>query len=459
MQNTNITYWRNILFAAVVILLVLAIAMLVLAFIFTGDTIRKGIFIEQTDISRLTVEQAGSIVTENIKKSFPDDIITVAYGERQWNFKLNEIDYKFLVEDAVKQAYSIARTGNLFNKTYNSILLSINKVRINVGVDYDRDKIKKLLEKIKNECDTTEKNAEINYVYEKVKFKHHTVGKSLDIDRNTELIENQLKERNFGIINLQIDEIKPHIMYDEIKDISQRISSFSTRFNAGDLKRSDNIRLASDRIDNKILLPGDEFSMNEALGPRTLENGYKEAPVIIKNELVEGIGGGICQVSSTLYNAVLLAGLDVTERTHHSMPLTYISPGRDATINEDSIDFRFVNNLDYPVCIQADVDGGKLGICILGRNREDGNIIKLKTEVLETYPPKTDEIILDVSLQFDESVIERKSIKGLRVVLYRETYRNGKLLWREKLTEDYYKPVQGKVRVGELLYEIYKGAE
>jgi vancomycin resistance protein YoaR len=194
--------------------------------------------------------------------------------------------------------------------------------------------------------------------------------------------------------------------------------------------------------------------MNRILGPRTQDNGYKEAPIIFKNELVPGTGGGVCQVSSTLYNTVLLAGLDVIERTHHSMPLTYVSPGRDATINENSIDFRFVNDSAYPVCLNAGVIGNRLIISMLGRKRDDGLVIRLKTQTIAVYTPKPEEIILDYTLPYGQKEVERKAVKGVRVILYREAYKNGELEWREKLTEDYYKPVQGRIRVSSDLYRM-----
>jgi vancomycin resistance protein YoaR len=244
-----------------------------------------------------------------------------------------------------------------------------------------------------------------------------------------------------------VDERKPRLTYAELSAVNGIISSFSTQFNRNDVDRTDNIKLACSRIDNKILLPGESFSMNSALGPRTQDNGYKEAPIIFKNELVPGTGGGVCQVSSTLYNTVLLAGLDVIERTHHSMPLTYISPGRDATINEGSIDFRFVNDSKYPVVLDAYVSGSRLYISLLGNKNEDGLVIKLKTQTIGVYKPKPDEVVLDYTLPYGQKVVERKAVKGLRVVVYREAYKNGSLEWREKLSEDYYKPIQGIIRV------------
>lgn len=447
--------WIKIVYGGAITVIVLSVALLVLAYIYTGDTLRKGILIEQTDISWLSRTEAKDVVAQSISSKYPSEDFTLTYGDRQWVLKLTEINYKYLIDDAVEQAYLIGRTGSIFSKVYNSLLLSFKGIRINVGVDYDRVKLQSFIKKIKSECDTIAKNAEMAYVKGAIEFKHENIGRSLDIDRNTELIENHLRKREFGKIGLLVDEQKPHIVYEEIKEIDRVISHFSTEFSTGDVNRSDNIRLACSRIDNRILLPGEEFSMNQALGPRTLENGYKEAPIILKNELVSGTGGGVCQVSSTLYNAVLLAGLKVTDRTHHSIPLTYISPGRDATINEDSIDFRFINSLDYPICLQTDVNGRTLNIRILGRKNMDDRTFKLKTETIAVYSPEPDEVVVDHSLQYGERIVERKAIKGVRVILYREIYKNGTLLWKEQLTEDYYKPVRGKVRVSDFLFDVY----
>lgn len=449
------TSWKKWVYYTSVTLLVFAAILLILAQIFTGDTIRKGIHIEQIDASWLSADEAKMQVAENLKANYPGDQITLEYGNRQWNLLLRDIDYRYDIEKTVERAFSVGRSGSMFQRLFGSMQLLLNNMQFEVAASYDSLKLQELLKKIKNECDSAGKNAVIAYENGSVRFIHDLSGKSLELDRNMNLVENQLKRKDFRPVQLQVDEIKPHITYDQIKDISSVASSFSTRFNTSDLNRSDNIRLACSRLDGIILLPGEEFSMNEALGPRTLENGYKEAPVILKSELIPGTGGGVCQVSSTLYNSVLLAGLEVTERAHHSMPLTYISPGRDATINEDSIDFRFKNDSDYPVCLQADVTSDKVGIRILGRKRDDGYTIRLVTETLAVYEPEQDEMILDDTLPPGQMVIERKAVKGLRVVLYKETFKNSAIVTKEKLTEDYYKPVRGKVRVSRDLYNAY----
>lgn len=459
MINTYSSRRGKFIYGTVIAVLLIAVALLILANIYTGNTIRKGIRIEQTDVSWLSKDEAKTRISNSLGDIINKEKMTLLYEDRKWEIKLSEIGYAMKVDEAVQQAYYIGREGSIFQKVYQSMLLSMNGQDLKVEESYEKVKLKSILKKIKTECDSIEKNAEIAYNDGKITFIKEKLNRSLDIDRNIELIENQLIERNFEDIKLIVEERKPHIVYNDIKDINGIVSYYSTQFNMGDTNRTDNIKLASSRISNRILLPGESFSMNNVLGPRTHENGYKEAPIIFKNELVPGTGGGVCQVSSTLYNSVLLAGLDVIEREHHSMPLNYISPGRDATINEDTIDFRFVNNLENPISLHAEVNGNRLNIRVLGKKREDGVEIKLKTQIIGVYSPKPDEVIVDNNLQAGQKMIERKAIKGLRVILFRESYKNGKLQRREKLTEDYYRPIQGKVRVSGSYYQVDRMSE
>lgn len=430
-----------------------AAGLLILSNIYTGETIRKGVRIGQTDVSWMTAEDARQMLAEEHDKNGGDRHIELTYGDHVWTISPEDIGYHYDIDEAVQQAYYIAREGSVFSKIYNSLLLANGGHRIDIGEGYDSDRLLSIFHEIKKQIDSKPKDATFAYKAGKISITRESDYRNLDIDRNIELVENQLGKGIFGTIELQVDERKPRLTYAELSAVNGIISSFSTQFNRNDVNRTDNIKLACSRIDNKILLPGESFSMNSALGPRTRDNGYKEAPIIFKNELVPGTGGGVCQVSSTLYNTVLLAGLDVIERTHHSMPLTYISAGRDATINEGSIDFRFVNDSKYPVVLDAYVSGSRLYISLLGNKREDGLVIRLKTQTIGVYKPKPDKVVLDYTLPSGQRVVERKASKGVRVVVYREAYKNGSLEWREKLSEDYYKPIQGIIRVSSDQYQ------
>ncbi len=445
-----------LIYALVMILAVITAAFLILSHIFTGNTIRKGIAIENTDVSWLSAEDARQLIADRLTDTYSNNKISLTYGGSKWEVPLKDINYGFLVDDAVKQAFYIGREGSIFQNLFDSLKLSRSKRELEVEEVYDRDKLKVIIEEIKKQCDSTAEDAEVIYKNGQFSFKREKLYRNMDIDTNLKLVENHLVKRRFGEIELIVEEKEPKITYDKIKDINNVIASFSTSFNRRDVNRTDNIKLACSRIDNKLLMPDEEFSMNDELGPRTHANGYKQAPIIFKNELVPGTGGGVCQVSSTLYNSVLLAGLKVTEREHHSMTLSYISPGRDATLTEESIDFKFVNNLDYPVLLSADVSGSKLNIKILSRKNDDGIEIRLRTKTTGVYKPKPEQIILDNTLAPGEKKIERKARNGLRVVLYREAYKNGVLQWSEKLNEDYYRPVQGITKVSSDVYHQHQ---
>ena len=443
-----------------IVFVVIAAAFIILSIFLTGDNIRRGVRIEDADVSWLDTNEARMLLTDSVNKSYASGNFSLKYGSRVWKFGLDDISYRFLVDDAVNKAFSVGRTGSIFSKVFTAANLMINNLNLEIGTDYDSEKLVSILNNIKSEIDTKESNASLAYNSGNITLTKDKQGLQLDVDRSRKLVENHLRDRDFVGIELAVDEINPLIAYKDIKDIDTVLSNFSTRFNAGDVNRSDNIRLACSRLNGRILMPGDEFSMNETLGPRTIENGYKEAPVIFQNELIKGPGGGICQVTTTLYDAVLLAKLEILERSPHSMPLGYVKPGQDATIAEDSIDFRFDNSLDYPVCLSAEVVGSRINIRVLGRNSNDGNTVRLISDIIAEYPPGADEIEIDDSLTDEQMVVSKEARRGLRVVLYRDTYStDGVLIEREKISEDYYRPSKGLIKVNRNYYDNYLSAK
>ncbi|MGI5876149.1 MAG: VanW family protein [Dethiobacteria bacterium] len=172
-------------------------------------------------------------------------------------------------------------------------------------------------------------------------------GKKIDVTATVKLIMNSEPHTVHQPFYITLD---PEITEEVYKNINTKIGSYSTWFGGGN--RGENIRIATYAINNSIVAPGDIFSFNDATKPRTPERGYKLAPIIVGGSVVPGYGGGICQVSTTLYNAVLNANLEVVERYPHSMPVDYVPPGKDATVS-DYLDFKFRNNSNRFVLIKA----------------------------------------------------------------------------------------------------------
>ena len=147
---------------------------------------------------------------------------------------------------------------------------------------------------------------------------------------------------------------------------TEQLGTFSTSFKPGDDEGRDvNIKLASDSINQSVVQPGEEFSFNKAVGPTTEKNGYQLSMIYVSGKKDEGYGGGVCQVSSTLYNAAANAGMTITERHDHSLPVTYVEAGKEAATSYGVKDFKFVNELSYPVVIHSHVADGKINVSIL----------------------------------------------------------------------------------------------
>ncbi|MGA8943491.1 MAG: VanW family protein, partial [Thermoactinomyces sp.] len=163
--------------------------------------------------------------------------------------------------------------------------------------------------------------------------------------------------------NIPMVSVKPEVTSNDLKKVHLKlIGSYTTLFNPDNVNRTTNIRLAANKIHNLVMLPGDKFSFNKVVGERTAERGYKTAHVIVKGEYTEGIGGGICQLSSTLYNSTDRAGLRMLRVVHHSANVDYVPKGRDATVSWGGPDFRFQNNLDAPILLRVFINNGKLTV-------------------------------------------------------------------------------------------------
>lgn len=169
------------------------------------------------------------------------------------------------------------------------------------------------------------------------------------------------------------------------KAFPDQLSTYTTRYNSGNYNRSNNLELAAKAINGTVLMPGETFSYNQTVGERTISAGYKAAAAYAGGKVIQDVGGGICQISSTLYNAVLLANLEITDRSNHCFETSYVPAGRDATVNWGTVDFQFKNNRKYPIKIETTAGGGIATIednGFDGCNSETYKILKLNGEVV-----------------------------------------------------------------------------
>ncbi|MHB8061637.1 MAG: VanW family protein [Ruminiclostridium sp.] len=417
----------------------------------------NGIYVDGVKISGLTKQQAMEKLQYEFNRNYHSKTISLIYNQKTWTIPLESINYQFDFDKALNYAYNIGREGSKINRL--KIINSLKNRPINLIVSgiYNNDIIVEKLKIIKKEIDFLSIPSTYNYNYGKISYTKDVEGRNFDIEVNTKLIETQLLNRNFNDIFLVVQTIKPLISVEDVKDLKDVLATYTTKFNINNYSRTHNIKLASKKINNYLLLPGEEFSMDLALGPRTSNEGFMQAPIIMKNSIIPGTGGGVCQVASTLYNAILLSRLQVTSRVNHSITLSYVPPGQDATISEGYIDLKFKNNRDYTICIVSEINAGNITTKIIGKKRNDDPFVRLRPIIIEEYDPPDPEYIINESLLDDEIVIRIKEKKGLKVILYRDTYsKQGTLINTEKISQDIYKPVRGVLAVNRRVFEALK---
>ena len=228
------------------------------------------------------------------------------------------------------------------------------------------DKVNLLLDKLENEIYQKPVNATLDKNDQIIPEKQ---GTRLNRSKFLAIFMKSLYGQTSKKIKLPKKNTFPKVDSELLSEIkSNELESYQTHFKKSNKERTINIRLAVKAINNHVVFPYEEFSFNNVVGERTKERGYKKAPVIVKGELAEDIGGGICQVSSTLFNAVNLKGIEIVERYSHSRSVPYVPPGKDATVSWWGPDFVFKNNYSHPVLIRAKTEGGKVIVTLYSSN-------------------------------------------------------------------------------------------
>ncbi len=325
---------------------------------------------------------------------------------------------------------------NLINRIKNTLkTASSNQQYIEIPMDNvwpDKIDIEKIHDEIYKEVQDA-------YLTENPITIHPEVeGVDFDIEEAKKILENDSEQYE---IPLKIT--KPNVTMEKIgaEAFPNKISFYSTRYDGGDVNRSTNLELACEKINDVIVLPGETFSYNKTLGERSKAAGYKTAKVYENGEVVDGIGGGICQISSTLYNAVLKANLEIVERRNHQFITSYVEEGRDATVAYGVTDFKFKNSRKYAIKIKASASNGVATIEIFGIKEDVEYQISFDTKTISTIP-YTVKYIDDNTLKTGTEVVKQKGANGIVTETYLIKSLNGQVVSNTLLSKDTYSAMQ-----------------
>lgn len=429
-----------------IIIFCIIILVIIGNWIFYESRIFPNIFIESVNIGGLTPKEAKVKVTEIFEKELDSFSKELVYKNSSWQLSNEDLGLYYLFDDYIDKAYGVGRSGNYYERIKKINNLRKNPEIIRLEPYYNLSEIKNIMRNISQSINKPSVNAEINRKNGTFIIKKEVLGVEVDEDALMERIVDVIGNFNNDSIPIPVKNITPEIIEEDLNTIQDLIGEYVTTFNSQEKGRSENIKLAVNSINNMLLMPEDEFSFNESTGPRSVEDGYKEAPVIVNGELVPGIGGGICQVSTTLYQAVLRSDVEITSRRNHGRPVGYVPIGQDATVAYGYIDFKFRNNKDYPIYIESYIKGEQVHVKLYSKKTNNMSI-DLESEIIEVVKPKM-EIKKDPNMDVGERRINKAGKEGYRVVTYKVYLQDGKKLKKEAISKDYYPPRDGIIIEG-----------
>lgn len=306
------------------------------------------------------------------------------------------------------------------------------------------------IEEIYNRVCTEPADAHYEVKNYKLNVVPQIIGKKFDKEQATKIVSD---ENNKGPYVVPLTLSYPNLTKEALAKnldatlFKDKLAQYVTSYNPKDAERSTNVILATQKINNIVLGPGDVFSYNQVVGSRTVAAGYQNAKVFVGGTIVDGLAGGICQVSSTLYNAVLKADLEIVSRTNHSLPVSYVPLGQDATVADGSIDFKFKNSTKAPIKIMSSIGGGRLSFEIYGTNADPGKTIEIENETIQSIPFNTKRVE-DGNIQQGSTVVQQRGMNGCIVDTYKVVKRDGNVVERKKISRSNYTALDQVEAVG-----------
>ncbi|ELC8441177.1 VanW family protein [Clostridium perfringens] len=413
-----------------------------------NNKIYPNVYVENVNLSGMTKEEAVDALNKDIKEPIQNKTITVKAADQSVEIKYSDLSPEYNIDETVNEAMMYGKDLNLFGK--NDLINGKDKKEFNLDFKYDEAKLNDYENKLTEMVNQKAKNATIKVNGGSISVTEGQDGRAIEKDKMVTLVKDAInaKPEANTVVEVPVEVTKPKVTKEMLSKIDGVMGSFTTSYTSSNADRSANVEIATNTVNGTILMPGETFSYNNTLGERTTAKGYKDGAAYIGNKVEMVTGGGICQVSTTLYRAVLRAGIMPTERHNHSMTTTYSGPSEDATVAWGSLDYQFKNPYDFPIYIQGYTSNKHVTFNIYGNVQAmDGKTYELQTVVNETLKPSV-QTIEDSSLPAGQRVVEQNPVTGYKSTGYLVTYQNGKEIDKKLIGHDVYKQKDEIIKVG-----------
>lgn len=407
-----------------------------------------GITIAKINIGGKTKDESRDLIQSRHIDPLLRKKANIIVNDKVYIMEYSRLVKEYNIDNAIDKAFNLGKDLSFYQK-YQLKRQGVTE-NFDVSIVYDESYIEDFIKDIEKDINNEPVNASIRIISDgSIQIISDVKGYKAQTEKLEEYIKDKIINDTYEDmdIELSIEESIANVTADDLISIDTRISSFSTNFASSSKERINNIELALKALNGKVLMPGEIFSFNDCVEERTKERGFMIAPIIMKGKLQNGIGGGICQVSSTLYNAILRTDMKVLERKNHTLPTPYVGLGLDATVAWNNIDLKFENTLDYPVFIEGYTKNKDLYINIYSNSDLAKRKYTIENKISSIIEPITN-TINDTSLAEGQLVTIQKGSKGYKVKVTKHIYENKELISSDVVSEDIYEPIAHIVKIG-----------
>lgn len=387
----------------------------------TDGKIIQGVECDGVSLGGMTKEEAKNVISEHIDRLHKEKI-TLYVDDESAQASIETLGAAADADQTVKEAYAIGRSGGIFHK-YSQV--KEKKHKIPVYRDYDKDVFEEQITKASRKIITAPKNASVKRKDGKFVITKEKTGYTLKMD---ETFRNFKKAVDSGKSRFLMDVTKKAAKYttEDMKKIKEVIGTYTTDYSSSPYGRKVNVATGASKINGTVLYPGDDFSVYKAVSPFNAENGYALAGSYENGQTVQTYGGGICQVSTTLYNAIIRAELKVKERHPHSMTVHYVPRSADAAIAGTYKDLKFENSFDFPIYIEGHANGSTITFTVYGTKEHPERTVEFLSETTSVRQSSGEKIVKDPTLEKGKKVLEQAGHTGYGARLWKIVKINGK---------------------------------
>lgn len=415
------------------------------------STMLEGTKIQGVDVSNMTKDEAKAALMQNEQSLLGSLSILIKVGDDSHTLSSENVVVALNYDKAIDEAFNLVRTDSGYDSVMaDTANIKANGHNIDIAYSFDEQSVRAYVAGLATETDTPAVNATVSASQSSTELVYSEERLGAGIDQEN-LVSSILAASSGATIEAQMVELQPSLTVQMLKDKYVLRATFTTSFKGSSSNRKYNIKKGAEMMNGTVLRPGEVFSCNDKLGVRTSANGWKMAGAYVQGNVDEQAGGGVCQLSSTLYNAVVMADLKIVNRQNHSMPVSYVDKGRDATINSvgNIIDFKFENSTDSDLVIIAFVDGNKVTFELYGVPfaTDEYDRIDIRTERISKTEIK-EEVTEDPTKDVGYEEITQEGTTGYVYKAYKQYYKGTKMVREELLNNSTYKMYPTKKIVG-----------